>query len=273
MRLKTRIGLAVIVGMSAFGCQSEVETKRAKAPPVKPQSVEQVLFKQTLEPVHGDSLELVVFSSAHDSVYIERVGQSRHLVWQKRQGASWHSLWRSLDIYDGGPEVFVADVNEDGTTDLFWSLRFEEIIGGMFVLDRAGKALEVRIPVPSCQEPVLERDERGYLLRVFAPGVYSAGECKDMNVEVELCGQEIMADWPHFFRVVGVALQEERGSAGFYHALATQYQRDAERMDSLFQTEVQVGAGGKKFSELCKKDLPGQLRVLADSANRLAGLP
>lgn len=271
MRIQAKIGCAVLIGTLAISCRSQNETSSMNPPTVEAQSVEQVLFNQSSELVSGDSLEAVVFSSTHDSVYIERIGQSRHLVWQKRQDASWQFFWRSLDIYGGGPKVVVADVNEDGTTDIFWSLRFEEIIGGMFVLDSAGRAMEVHVPVPNCQEPVLERDEQGYLLKVFSPGVYSAEECSDMDVEVALCGQEVMVDWPHFYRVVGVGLQEEHGSMAFYRALATQYQQGAERMDSLFRTDAQVGNSGMKFSELCRKDLPGQLRVLADSANRLAG--
>ncbi len=207
----------------------------------------------------------VLYMSATNRLTLVDSLRERALLWEVTAGEAWRMFWRSRNLYFAAPAVRMEDFNADGTTDLFWAMEFEELAGGMVVLNLDGESKEVLPDVRSCRAPEVHKDARGYLFVYHGPGALAADECRDMGIGCEPVSA--VKTWPQYFRLDGDRLVEVY-PAERYQAWADRFGTAAERLDSLYA----AGGGqyGYAYEELCGVEMPQRLRALADSARRLA---
>lgn len=217
-----------------------------------------------------DTTEQVLFESDGTRLYIVGMDANRHLVWDQKANGTWSRFWMSDNLYHGFPEFEFADLNGDAVDDLFWSMEYEEIVGGMVVFNAEGRPVERPLTLAQCAAPVLKKDTAGYLITAFGPALYSKDKCRD--VDVGICDVEHVTTWPHAFRIVGLELQEEQLPSETYSVLAEAYLHQAAKLDSLMRegTRPRVAFEGETYESMCGKDFAVHMRVLADSARRLA---
>jgi len=189
-----------------------------------------------------------------------------YVVWLAK--APWgYSTWKSGDTYGGVPRVELADVNGDGSLDLFWALQYEENLEGMIVLNRKDHFVKVTPKVADCQLPRLERDNGQYLYIAFVPGAYKLADCRD-PVPGSICVERFHGNWPRFYSVIDSTMTEVQPGKDRYLQIATLYRSEAARFDSLYAVDKTLPEARRNLS-YCNPDAGNRMRKLADSVERL----
>jgi hypothetical protein len=200
-------------------------------------------------------------------IYFIDVDTLTYVVWQAI-APSGSSVWKSGNTYGGAPHVELADMNGDGSLDLFWALQYEENLEGKIVLNRKGQFVRLAPKVAECQQPQLERDNGRYLYVAFVPGAYRLDDCLDVTGLV--CVERFHANWPRFYAVVDSTMIEIRPSRERYLRMAALYRSEAARFDSLYALDTMLPAPRRNLSH-CYPDAGQRMRKLADSAQALTG--
>jgi hypothetical protein len=67
----------------------------------------------------------VLVERGANRVYLVRDSSATYVLWTP-DTSSTRNTWRSTNTYGGRPQVQLADLNQDGTLDLFWAMQYEE---------------------------------------------------------------------------------------------------------------------------------------------------
>jgi hypothetical protein len=237
----------------AGGCQQGPDGQRA-----------QTATSATADP----STAVTSRSDNDDRVTVMNDSSLRQVVWEHRSSGKWTTYWKSLDIYGAEPTLRLADMNKDGRVDLFWSIAFEEIVGGSVVFYSPSGPVAVPIPIDECAQPQLTSDSLGYLVIAQGAGVVAADQCNEMDAEI--CANDAFSTWPRYFRPVANSLVEEPGSKNKYTALANEFDKSAQMVDSIYHAESTGAKKDARLEEICGREFPQRLRALADSARNVA---
>ena len=208
----------------------------------------------------------VISASDSTRVLLLRDSTSSRLVWQKQTSSGWKDIWQSRNLYGIVPDVELIDLNNDGSTDLFWAFDRGELSGAMAVVAHRGDAKELPIDAPACNQPTLYRTENAFEVRVESPGVYSAEECSEPVVRV--CTEAIQATWPIVLEIRDTTLIAVQRSPQTYRDLAAKYREAAATLSSLITADANL-PGTDVPAEYCGEDVPERLETLADSAASL----
>jgi hypothetical protein len=200
-------------------------------------------------------------------VYVNHDSSGGNLVWD-----AWTPLgrrqWRSANLSGARPETRLADLNGDGTVDLFWTTAYEEMVGGSVVLNTADGFVHLHPDVVKCQEPELRQLNGRYFYVAHSPGVYSGQECREA-IPGQLCAAKFPTTWPRWFQVVKTELREVAPTREFHVELARSYRAAATRLDSLLAA-VNALPDSQQYVKYCGADGARRMRQLADSAQALA---
>ncbi len=205
-----------------------------------------------------------------DTVRVLQEGPARNIVWTRTGPRGRRVFWRSDDIYGSAPRVVLRDLNADGTTDLFWSIAYEEIFAHEFQFDVAGRAVSAYVDRPQCGPAALETGPAGARLTIPLPGAYRAEDCDDPIMRV--CMDALHLGWPERYRVAGTALVPDRTRADML-ALADAYTHAAAHADSVYAAGTLLPGSSERMAAVCGAEVPTRLRALADSARSLASAP
>ncbi|HEX7089473.1 MAG TPA: hypothetical protein VF192_05015 [Longimicrobiales bacterium] len=227
-------------------------------------SVQQVPTGSDLAPAAPAADEDVLAEEDGHRVLVRSVESERRLVWEVRSGANWKTKWESRDIYHARPEVTLLDANGDGATDLFWAFTFEEMVGGILIVDSSGVPLELHPGVDECLQPEIHRSGNRTRFIVHAPSIHTAEECADPVVRD--CVEDLQMDLPRVFVVEGFRLREEEQSTG---ELRHRFEKVARTLDSL-QAAGATLPGTTLPYEACGRETAGLLRSFADSIDSSA---
>lgn len=216
----------------------------------------------------GHAGDTVLLAEADNSrAYDVKSGDSTAVVWSVRDSTGWRSIWRSRDLLGAAPTAKLEDVNGDGTADLFWSIEYEGLVGGMVVLRRSDGVTELWPDVKHCMRPQLEDADHRVLVVAYLSGAYSPDDCEDPSAQP--CLTRFQIAWPQFYRVEGQALVKFRREPAYYRDLSQRYRTDASELQRLVDAERNIDEA-KQVYRRCPPKTPQRMRKLADSALSLA---
>jgi len=204
----------------------------------------------------------VLGAHSPDTVRLEHLPDSTFLRWTTSRGGRRIVRWESRNLYFGIPEAQLVDVNGDSAPDLFWSLAYEETVGGMLLLATDTMAQEAFRSSPSaCRPPEIKKatDEGAWAILEYEASLLSGDDCRG-NAPTEACHAALPTDW-----VVLYVLRGDRyvvdSSVGkhFYSSLAKDYATAAR---SLREKPAKV---------LCPLGSASKLEEMAARARRIAG--
>lgn len=198
-----------------------------------------------------------------DTAYISSAGT---LVWASSTVGRRNLRWESTSLYGGVPQARLIYFDEDSLPDLFWTLQFEEFLGGVLLLavgETAHRYL-FRSPGTDCAVPELrDIDSDGHLeLIEFAVGALDRAECSGDPI-ADVCKERFLTDWLIVHRLEDGELVQITPSE-FYSDLAQRYEGDAQTLRD------ELGMQGNALSPRCNASMATTLERLADSALRIA---
>jgi hypothetical protein len=200
-------------------------------------------------------------------VYLTHDTTGQRLVWD-----AWsphgRRQWQSENLSGARPAVTLADLNGDGSIDLFWTTAYEDMVGGSVVLNTGAGFAELHPNLRECDVPQLRRLENQNFYVAFGPGVFSAEDCLD-PIPGQLCTAKFGTSWPSWFLITDTELREVPPEPGFYLELARGYVAAANRLDSLLAA-IKTLPDSEQGVKYCGADVVRGLRHLADSAQQLA---
>lgn len=212
----------------------------------------------------GHTADTVLLAEAENSrAYDVKSGDSSAVVWSVREPTGWRSIWRSRDLLGAAPTAKLQDVNGDGAADLFWSIDYEGLVGGMVVLRSTNGVTELWPDVQHCLRPEMQTINNQHLIVAYLSGAYSSAECEDPPAQV--CLTRFQIAWPQFYRVEGQTLVEFRREPAFYRDLSERYRKDASELQRLVDSEREIDEA-KQVYRRCPPKTPQRMRKLADSA-------
>jgi len=260
-----RIGLIILLMTSLWACgRNEMAGEQGNSPTIgsASTSVQDVLTGNLPNSVQ------VLRATNDQRIYLGHDSLGRYLIWETRSESGWHKIWRSLPLYGALPEVRLEDFNADQIPDLFWTIDYDEFVGGMLVLHRSEGAIELHPGVEECQTPRIEKIGHTYQLVVYEPGVYSAEEC--VEPVIRRCLSTIPGSWPRYFAVEGNELKEIQRDPSYYRDLAIHYREAADLLERLIEDGAEL-PGTNTPANYCGEGTPEKLRQLADRADGMAG--
>lgn len=202
--IKVLAGAALVL-LTACGRQAQAPQNRA-----------------TVESTDADS---VVAALQGDSVWLAR-GDTNRLVWTTTRGGSRSERWRSRPLGFAAPAVRLALISDDGLPDLFWTLGYEEMLGGQLLLGTAAgarKAFASGSP-EACRRPELRDVNGDGRLDVlnYVAGALPVEECSG-DAGTQACRDAYPTEW------VEVWLQHPGGDFRPGPAGASRWYRDLAR--------------------------------------------
>lgn len=209
----------------------------------------------------------VIQTTSEDRIYLVEDTIGQRLVWEGRVDERWKEIWRSRPLYGANPEARLEDFNVDGATDLFWTIDFDEFIGGMLVLRQGLRAVELHPGVEECEVPRIEKVGSSFQLTIHTPGVYTAEEC--VEPVVRLCVSKIPASWPRFFVIDGYEMREVRRNSQYYQELAAKYRAAASDLETLISSGANL-PDSRTLAAYCGEDTPQRLLNLAIRADEIS---
>jgi hypothetical protein len=237
-----------------------------KAEPSNATVADAIMKKGDLDSSPTAPQEVLVERDAN-RVYLVRDSSATYVLW-KPDTSSSRNTWRSANTYGGRPQVQLADVNQDGSLDLFWAMQYEDNLEGMIVLNRGGRFIKLIPKVEQCQRPELGRANNRYVYIAYVSGAYPLDDCTDPVVG-RICVQNFHANWPRLY-AIDSGMTEISPGKDFYTELAARLKSEGNRFDSLYAADTAQPKPTRQLS-FCASDAGQRLRRLADSAARLAG--
>jgi hypothetical protein len=153
-------------------------------------------------------------------------------------------------------------VNGDSTPDLFWSLAYEETVGGILLLATDTMVKESFTSSPSaCRPPELKKatDEGAWAILEYEASLLSGDDCRG-NAPTEACHAALPTDWVvlHVLRGDHYVPDSSVGKH-FYSSLAKDYAAAARSLRE------------KPARLLCPPGSALKLEEMAARARRIAG--
>lgn len=217
----------------------------------------------------GQASDSVLLAEVDDSrAYYVKSRDSSAIVWSVKDSSGWRRVWRSRDLLGAPPKAELQDLNGDGRADLFSSIEYEELVGGMVVLRGRDGVTELPLDVEHCRRPELQSADHQPLVVAYLSGAYTSDECEDPSAQV--CLRRFQIAWPQFYRVEGEALVAFRRNPAFYRDLSARYRKDASELQRLVDSERNINKARRIYGR-CPPETPQRMRKLADSALTLAG--
>jgi hypothetical protein len=187
--------------------------------------------------------------------------------WSAHDSTGWRLIWSSSELLGALPTATLKDFNGDGTADLFWSIDYEDLIGGMVVVRRPGGVTELVPDVKDCLPPGVQTTGHQTLVVAYLSGAFSPDDCA--GAPGRACQARFQITWPQFYRIEGQSLVAFRREPGFYRDLSARYRRDAAELQRLVDSPPDTGED-KHLYRQCPSDTPAKMQKLADSALALA---
>jgi hypothetical protein len=209
-------------------------------------------------------------ASGPDTVAVESHGANSTLVWFTVSDGWRMERWRSRVLHGAQPAVRLVDLNGDGSPDLFWTVDYEEIVGGMALLSDGDSA---RVAYASddqevCRPPQLEDVNSDGVLDLvrYIPFGLEPSLCRG-DATTSVC-QDLPTEWREvWINTAGSFAPDSLAGARFYQSLASEYSRAAttlqHRVESLQRSGGQAGP--------CDSGVIERLRGMAERARRLGG--
>jgi len=202
-----------------------------------------------------------------DTVWLVTNEQRAFIAWTSNQGAQQVVRWESHSVPPHArPEVRLAHVNDDAVPDLFWTLAYEGILGGMLLLGQADSALEVFVTgTEECAVPeLIDVDADGLLDIVrYTAGALTATECRGDALALA-CRARFPTDWASpLFQRDSRFVADPPAAKSFYEGRARLYARGATDLEEALRD-------GSTPSVRCNEAMLRQLRSLAARADSLS---
>jgi len=185
--------------------------------------------------------------------------------WSAQDSTGWRLIWSSSELMGALPTATLKDFNGDGTADLFWSIDYEDLIGGMVVVRRPGGVTELVPDVKDCLTPEVQTTDHQTLVVAYLSGAFSPDDCA--GAPGRACLARFQIAWPQFYRVEGQSLVAFRREPGFYRELSARYRKDAAELQRLVDSKPDTSDGKQLY---CPPETAARMRKLADSALSLA---
>jgi hypothetical protein len=185
--------------------------------------------------------------------------------WSAQDSTGWRVIWSSNDLSGALPTVVLKDFNGDGVADLFWSIDYEDLLGGMVVVRRPGGVSELAPDVEDCLRPEVQTIDHHTLVVAYLSGAFSLDHCG--YPPGRACLARFQITWPQFYRVEGQSLVAFRREPGFYRDLSARYRKDAAELQRFVDSKPDTSDGKQLY---CPPETPARMRKLADSALSLA---
>ena len=162
-----------------------------------------------------------------------RLTSGDRLIWSTQESDGSIVRWQSRELYGAVPEVTLRLVDSDDAPDLFWTIAFEEFLGGMLLLADGDTALQVfATDEMACGVPELRDVSGDGLLDVidYRVGALTRPECLGDPVALA-CRDAYPTDWAevlvqHDRRFVSAPLAVQ----GFYADLGNRYKEAAREL-------------------------------------------
>jgi hypothetical protein len=146
-------------------------------------------------------------------------------------------------MYSGVPSVELVLVDGDEIPDLFWTLRFEEIIGGMLVVGTPTGAREAFLTDRSiCSEPSLQDVNEDGLLDIveYNTGALTRDECRGDALAMP-CQQTYATDWAvAHIQIESGFTNDPSHATQFYLSRSEQYSRSAQQIRQALEDRAAV---------------------------------
>lgn len=212
----------------------------------------------------------VLAASGSDTVWLGTDSQgARRLTWTTWANGGRRLRWESRALYGAAPIARLVRINRDELPDLFWTVDFEELVGGM-VLFASGDTARMAAATAAdevCRPPELRHVTGDSLLDfvTFRPSALSADECR-ADAAAAPCVAAYPTEWAvaHVQEVDGFVDDPSKARA-FYLAAARVYRAAA---DSL-SLAIRQRSGPAAASPRCNSELAAQLRDMGYRARRL----
>lgn len=169
----------------------------------------------------------VVAALDGDTVWLMR-GDTNRLVWTTDGGGGRIERWRSRPLGFAAPAVRLALVSDDRLPDLFWTLGYEEVLGGQLLLGTAAGAREAFASgsPEACRRPEL-RDVNGdgWLdILNYVPGALPVEECSG-DAATQACRDAFPTEWVDVWlqHPGGAFRPDSAGASRWYGDLARRY--------------------------------------------------
>ncbi|MFQ5473861.1 MAG: hypothetical protein ACE5FA_13390 [Dehalococcoidia bacterium] len=216
--------------------------------------------------VEDDANLNVLASLSGDTVALVESDAGLLIRWTSTVDGRRRERWMSMSVHSGDPEVDLRYVNDDSLPDLFWTLRYEEIIGGMLLVAHADSALRVFVTgTEECSIPELvDLDSDGLLDVVrYTAGAITESECEGDALAL-MCQRQYTTDWATpLFQREGGFVEDVSAARSFYSARAAAHRASATRLS-------QALASGSVPSARCNETMLSDLRRMAERADSLA---
>jgi len=253
--LGTAIGCAS--GSEGEGREQRTTTKSERAP--------------TAQTVRADS---VVATHDGDTVAIVGDGKELRLRWSSYRNGGAIQRWQSRPLGFAKPSVRLTLISSDSAPDLFWTIAYEDQVGGQ-LLTATDTGAEVAFSVgsaESCAEPELRDVTSDGLMDIieYRPDALTADECHG-DALAEVC----MAGYPLSWAVVrvqktnGSFVDDPNQASEFYRRQSGRYGKAAESL----RTSLKEGVGPPARSSRCNESLATALEDMAKRADRRAKSP
>jgi len=211
--------------------------------------------------------DTVLARLAGETIHLQTASGVTKLVWVSTARGRLITRWSSSQLNGALPQVRLALIDDDSIPDLFWTVNYEEIVGGELLLARRDTAVSVfrTSSDEGCRPPELRDvtgDGRPDIL-TYQPFAVPANECHG-DAYVEECVAAYPTEWVRaLVQHAGSFVEEPEMARGFYHLLESQYRAAAETLEAALQ-KGSVPAG-------CDQQVANALHQLARRAKDASG--
>lgn len=218
----------------------------------------------------GSSLDTVLSVLGRDTVTLETVTDTTRIVWLTNVGHQVVRRWESGPTYGATPMIELEDFNGDSIPDLFWTLRYEEILAGMVLFGTSMGARPVFVTTDdACRLPEvrdINNDGRPDVIS-YEPGALPLDECRGDPL-AEPCQRAYPTEWAvPWIQHADSFVNQPSLAKSFYSDRAKEYEAGA---DTLRERLARGGNGVP--SPRCDARLASAIDSLAVRARRIAQL-
>lgn len=171
-----------------------------------------------------------------DTAYLIRREAQNSLVWITRVNQRRVTRWRSGSLYYGLPQVSLTKFNGDSIPDLFWTMRYEEILEGSLLLGTQIAAREAfSVSDSSCSVPQMRdvTDDGQMEILEYVAGALSPEECLG-DAWATACQKRFPTEWVRVWVLEEGEIEIDREhSKSFYASLAEDYETASKELGSM----------------------------------------